>query len=430
MQVASGTITITTGAVGTTFSATGLSFQPVAVFLCWSGRATAGQGEADQTFGAGFFTGTSARRVHTISADNANGGAYASQLAWANNACVGILDNTGGGFIGLADVDAILSDGFRLIVDDQFPANLIVGWLAIGGSEVSADIVDWTNRSGTGTQDITTAFALDTGLDDKLVIALGGVDKDAGITGAWGRFGIGVAAGNTIAQALSLHGTRQNANPSETWAYSRMGDLIQWSGAVGVDSITLLATLTTWLSTGFRLNYTENSPAAGTIRFTALVLKGGRYEVGNFTTVTDTDPHSEATTYMPLALLLSSVGRTESAADTPTPPAEISVGVATGASARWAAGVLEKDNVSTSDIGIAFLSDAMYLNQSTDATIVIEGQMDLDSFDSTPGFTWRMDDADPSASFVWYVVFAGGGGTRLAGRPFRLAGPVGLAAAA
>jgi hypothetical protein len=152
------------------------------------------------------------------------------------------------------------------------------------------------------------------------------------------------------------------------------------------------------------LNWAEDSASAFPIR--ALCIKGGQWAIGDATTRTDTTQQAETTPFTPTAMIVCSHNKAQSTADTTQADDERSVGFVVSPTDRNYVSVMDKDNVADSDIGVADGTDAMYGNQSTAATIATEGLMDLVSLDATPAFTWVMDDADPVASFFWYVIAA------------------------
>jgi len=407
LDVADGTITITTGVVGTTFTVSGLSFQPKAVILFWGGRATAGAAEESHRFGAGFFTGTTSRRCATTQSQHAAANAATDQALY-DDACVATI-TTAGGVDGKADVDAITSDGFRLIVDDQFGTALMVGWLAIGGADLTdVAVTTITSPGAAGNQDVNVGLDLATSsADDKAVIFVGIWHNAINSIINWSNFAIGVAAGNTPANAVLAGGSEDGVTTTATGSYCLSGECLAHvnpSSGAG-DPIVMRASLTTWLSTGFRLNWAEVDVAVG--MFGALVLRGGRYEVGNSLTSTGVSNQVEATTYTPKALLAISHNKAQSTSDAIQVQDERCIGVATGSTSRRTAFILDKNSVGTSDVGSAFDEAEMYGNLSTAAAIVVEGLADLVSFDTSPvGFTFVMDDADPVASFFPYLLFA------------------------
>lgn len=400
VDVASGTFIVSsaTTAGNTAATVSGLSFQPKAVFLSWSGRASAGQGEADSLFGAGFFTGTSSRRAFATQSDHSPT-TMATDHIRRNDAAVATM-TIAGAVGGLADVSAINSDGFTLVVDDQFPADLIVGWIAYGGADITdVAIVDITTPASPGDQDINVGFALNTGEDDKAVVMLGSSFAAFGTSSVYSLFSFGVAAGDSIGQAVMAGSSADGAATSSSGSYTRSGEI---AATMYDDVVEVQGSLTAWLSTGFRLNWSDVS-GDGDLNFSALVIKGGRWFVGDAVTSTGTSNQTEATPYVPKALLIGSSGRAASTVDTSSAHYETIIGAATGATSRWSASLMDKDNAGNADVGVAFATDAMYVNQSTAATVVQEGAMDLVSFDATPGFTYVMDDADPAQAFFFYL---------------------------
>lgn len=403
LSVADGVITAGADAVNTTYTVSGLSFQPKAIFFFWCGRATTGQGEADHNWGSGFATSTSSRRCYISQSDH-GAAAAASDHARFNDCCIATL-TVAGALASKIDLNAINSDGFQLIVDDNLPAGLVISWIAWGGSDITdVAIVDFSEPGSTGNQDISVGFALDTGQDDKAVIFLGGVDTAFGSITSWSNWMLGVAAGNSPVNAVLTGNTIDSSDPSEADTYCRNGDCVANLGTGA--AVVSRASVSAWLSTGFRLNWAEVDGGT-TWEQSALVIKGGRWNVGDATTSTGTSNQDEVVGIVPKGILLASHGKAQSTADTSQAVDERIVGVATAAASRSTAGMLQKDAANTMDIGIAHRNDAMYVNQSTASTITVEGLMDLVDFVVTgDGFTYVMDDADPSPAFFWYLACA------------------------
>lgn len=403
LEVASGVVSITTGAVNTTFTVSGLTFQPKAIVFVWSGVASATIAEADLSAGIGFATSTSARRAYAIQIDTALAANSNRDSVWRNDCCITTL-TTAAAVGGHADLDAITSDGFRLIVDDQFPAGFQVGWIAYGGDDITdVAIVDWTERTTNGDTDVATGFALNTGVDNKAVIAVGlRSTAAAGTAASDSTLAVAIAAGNTPVNAVAAISGDDATDPSLTCQYARTGDFI---ASVGNDTVVSRSTVSAWLADGFRVNTAETDGSA--YRRSALVLKGGRFEVGDFTTSTGTSNTAESTTYKPKALFAISGGIAQSASDTTTAAAELSIGVATSASARWAFYVRDADAAGSSDAAHAHTASQFYYNGAA-TTAVEDGTCDLVSFSADPsnGFTWVMDNADTAGAWVGYLIAA------------------------
>lgn len=407
VSVATGTVTISTGAAGTTFDVTGLAgfdtSSKKAVLFIWSGRATAGFGEADAKYGVGFFTGTASRRAYTTQNDHANG-TSSNDSVMRNDCCIATL-TAAGATDGLADIDSIITDGFRLIVDDAFAAAQVVGYLAIWGADLTdCEIVDIAApNSTTGNQDITTSFSLGGGSDNKALVIVGGTDGAANTPAGWSVFSCGVVAGNTPAQAV-LMGVSQDAAPNMiTFGYGISGECLAMG--FNTDQVNQRASVTGWdvSGNGFRLNYAENT--LNNVKYAALVLKGPNFAVGDILSRTDTTQTDEVVGFDPKALIVGSHCKAASTSDTTAAHDERSLGFVTGAAARVCASMCDQDTPTTSDVAIGLTTDRIYDNIDVTASAkAVEGAMDLIDFTvSGGGFTFVMDDADPSATFVWYL---------------------------
>lgn len=394
--VANGTITVTTGLVGTTFTVSGLSFAPVAGYVFHSGRLAVGMSEQDHRVGHGIFTGTTSRRSYSTQGDHA--AAVMATDHVRRDDCVASRLSTSGASAGKLDVDAMLSDGFRLIVDEAFATDMHLSWKVWGGDASQAEIVDITEPAATGDQDIATSFALDTGVDDKAVIFLGNAAGAFGTVTGSALWMLGFAAGNTPANAVVMACDLDGADPSITYKYSLSGECIAQSNTA--DAVTSRASLTAWLSTGFRLNWLEvdGGVAWGT---SALVIKGGRWEVGDILTSTGTTNQTETTTYDPKGLLFGSASNPLSTADVTETGFQAVMGAATGAASRSYESARSLDGNATADIAAASNTNAFWA-MITGANASITEIADLVSLD-TGGFTWVMDDASASGRFIAYL---------------------------
>lgn len=400
MAVAAGTVTISTGAIGTTFTVSGLSFQPTWVVLFWSNRATVGSGEADHKFGGGFATGTTSRRAYATQSDHAVGSMGTDHM-WRDDGVVVTLTTTGA-VDGRADLDAFLSDGFRLIIDDVFAVAQVCGYVCGDGT---VGIVDFTDPAGTGNQDYNVGIDMTTGAtDDKFVLFLGAVDAAVNTSIVYNMWTLGLAAGDTPVNCVLTGNSSDGPTTSVTNAYCRTGQCV---ASVYDDAVVTRASLTTWLSTGFRLNWAEVD-AGTTTRFSALAVKNtnARYQVGDALTSTGTSNQVENTSYTPTGLLILSAARAASTDDATTGHDTRIVGAATGPSNRWCVAAQDKDAAGTSDVWVSVSNTAIYTNPDVATTQAVEGLMDIVSFDTTPSFTYVMDDADPTANYFGYLLFA------------------------
>jgi len=403
LEVATGSFNIGTGGVGTTVSITSLSFEPKVIIFGWSGRTAVGQAEGSHKFGMGYMISAADRGGVTTQSQHAAANANADQQTF-DDACIKLL-TTAGAVDGAADFDAFLSNGFRLIIDDQFVADYLVTYLALGGVDLTdVKSVTVTVPAATGDQDITTV-----GFQPDCAIAFGTSGYAINVTGAFSNFAIGVAAGASPSSYCLAGCSDNNLATMNTMSYC----IDEFLAEVFLDAVALRGSLTAWLSNGFRINWVE---VASGIITRVLCLKGGRYAVGDILSQTDTNNFSETGAgFTPKALMFGSHNKVKSTTNVTQAGDERCIGFAVSPTERNAFGIVDKDAVADADVGVAVHTDQCYSNQSLDATIVVEGLMDLVSMDAD-GFTSVMDDADPAQAFVWYLAFGDAPGW---GFPFR-----------
>lgn len=137
-----------------------------------------------------------------------------------------------------------------------------------------------------------------------------------------------------------------------------------------------------------------------------LALKGGSYAIGNFLTATDTTAFTEAhgMSVTPKGAMFFSANRVEDTQDIPTAHWEWSVGASDGTN-NTAQYIRSKDAAGNADDFRAVEHNESYINASSATTQAIEGLGHVNSFDAT-NINLQMTDADPAASFVWYVAMA------------------------
>jgi hypothetical protein len=215
-----------------------------------------------------------------------------------------------------------------------------------------------------------------------------------------GFFTVGCAKSSTEERVLACVAEDTPTN-MDTRSYCTDGEVAADCSATN-DNTTNRAEFTQWTSNGFDLNYLENDTAA--TLFAYLVLKGGRYAVGDLLTQTDTTTdmvESSLGIGTPRAIMFFSSGKAKHTADTPTPEDRCSIGAAVSTSSRGAIGTQDDDGAATSQVKGAVEHDNVYVNIATGTTAAINGAMDITAI-SDSSFTCRMTDADPAQNYVWY----------------------------
>ncbi len=404
LDVRTGSFLTGTGALNSTIDVTfdsAMSTAAKAVILFWNGRAGSvdATGRASLYKGQGFFTSTTSRAAagHT-SADtlaSSDGGQYHT-----NAACVFTTDHAGVA-TGLLDVSALATTGFTLIVDDVLPFDMRVGYIAFGGSDITNTHINYfTEAATTGayTQTIT-----DPGFQGTIAFFLGAHNNSVppASSGSLGLTAFGAAVSSTQ-QAVYNGGQDDASTTMDTQAYAKSGECMAFAPAGAGKVIDARYSFNAWTSTGFSLDVTQDLATPLTRRVHYLVIQGGSWRVDGLTTQTNTTTAITETGFgfTPAGALFVGAGRAESVADTPTTHDILSIGAATSTTNRMALGSSDQDLAANAVVSTGVEFDAAYLHVSTTGTI--NGLMDIQSFD-TDGFTCIMDDADPVASFVWYV---------------------------
>lgn len=397
LSAATGVLSIGTGAIGTTYSVTGLSFPPSVVILWCTGQPTAvvdTMSEIDMKSSFGVALSPTDRRCVFIQSDHGVGSAAADR-AYRTDCAVGSL-TTGGAVDGLADFQSFNSDGFTLVIDDAFATGLRVSWLALGGS-------DLTNMAlGEIVEPLATGVANETSLafqpDCVLFFSFGNLNA-APFIATDASMMIGAATGVSN-QAVWAGMSNDGSGSAVANGYGYDGECIAIPSSTA-NSTDGRAAFNGFLSNGFSLNWLERS---STRRVAFLALKGASFRVGNFTTQTDTTTPmvQSGFGFSPSAALLVSACRAKDTQDTPSDHSALSIGAFTSTSSRNAQAFLEEDGPTTMDVGVAIEYDSVYARIDSAAAKAIVGLMDVQSVDSD-GFTTIMDDADPSAAFVWYL---------------------------
>jgi len=394
-----GAFNLGTGAFPTTVPVTGVGFQPKAVLFWLSGRTTSTDSASTANHQRGFGAAVSATDRHAVCSQSADNVADASADArQATEEAICALTTTGT-LDGLADFSSMDTDGFTLIIDNGFAADLRIHYLALGGSMLTdATTGIFAEPAATGNQDITTV-----GFQPDAVILFSSMSNavvDAFQPDSTMMIGFAAGAGNP-SDVVWAGGSNDLSATMRTRSYHRAGESIAlFDNLVSVTNGR--AEVDLWLPNGFSLNWIERTNSRG-IHY--LALKGGNYLVGNLLTLTTAGTIAETGFgFSPKAALLLSHNKAQSTTDSVQDHDELSIGAFSSMTDRGAQCVIDEDFLATSDVGTAVEHDEVYCN--LDANMAIDGLMGVQSVDSD-GFTLVMDDPDPAASFVGYIAFGG-----------------------
>jgi hypothetical protein len=402
------TFAVSTG-LGSTTVRTGYGHAPKAIIL-WGGVSASAIDvvqSLEGIFSIGFATGPTSRRV--ISYRSVGGSAAGDSAAGSRNTAIAELIGTDGNSASLMDVSSFDADGWTAITDDDYATGRRYTALSVGGDDVTNVAVGTITAATVGaTQAITgVGFAF-----DSLLIIGAGLTAEGGA--APGRLCIGVVAGTTAADNACLAGTSQDAaDPTVTKSYCRRGEsLVSFNGSAAIDGRGYVSAKD---ADGFEITWNANPSDAKLFYF--LAIKGGSFSVGDVLTQTDTttDIVESGLAFQPVAGLLLSAGKAESAAGTLDDHFNISMGAFTSSSAENSQALRDAHNLATSATVGALDYDSSYLNIST-SSAALDGEMGITSVDSG-GYTARMTNADPAQAFVAHLLFgsaaAGGSNANL-----------------
>jgi hypothetical protein len=396
LSAKAGTTSSGTGVVSTTVAVTGVGFQPKAIIFFWS-NATSTNATANGTIGRGIGFATSPTDRRYVDALSHHNQAAANEgVSYRDDCCV-VLMNTSAGTptAGRLDLQSMDSDGFTLVVDEQFTTNVVFSWIALGGTTVTNAVTFAIQEPGaTGSQAIT---GIGFRPDVLLFAATGGTTTPP----AWVDHSVmsfGFANGTT--SAVLGDAGQDTADPTVQTSYIKSGECIALhnAAATATDARASLASLD---SDGFTLSWAER---ASTRWIFGLAIKGPQSYIGSLvasTTPTTTQAQS-GFGFTPKAILGMANRNAESTSDT-TVKADRAwcVGGCTeiAANSRHGHGSLARDAVGTSSCAKGMRTDAwIYTDFPGTGTL---GQIDIDTIDAD-GFTVIIDDAD-TAMFIPYL---------------------------
>jgi len=391
-----------TDTVGTTIAITGLDFTPKAIICWWSGRDElvdtlgrsdlhAGMGYASSPTSRGVVFGQGEDGVATTNLDDAH----------RVDALVGNIKTSppmSGTIEGLADLDSIETDGFTIIIDDQFGLNLEVQYLAFGGDLVEEVAVDiFQSQNSIGTQDITS---LSFQPDSVLMLSIG---TGTGPPSLFNDMQFTVAAmKSTTEQGMVATGSRNGQGTAQGASLAHQGAEAFSTMRYSPGNIDNRFKFDSFLVNGFRVEHLQ----ADDDDVIFMAIKGANFAIGELQTRTDgANIVTNGLDFKPSAVMFFSHNATE---DDPATggrdSAVLSIGAATGPAERSASYRSDIDNLGTSRLATAVEFDSVYINTDEAAAPAITGLMDLVSMESD-GFITVMDDPDPTAAFVMYWAF-------------------------
>lgn len=379
-------VVLATDTVSTTYTrqftdaATGLAFQPTVVMLFCTGRtvATSGIGRGDMQHSRGFAISTTNRAYISGVSVDAVGTAYAKKTASVTG-CLGLMATTGAAATsGILDVDAVLVDGMRFILDEVFEQDIAVQLIALGGDIDTANIVDYVAADDACVTDPIdiTGFGFDPVMG--VAITQGG---DPPWPKADTRTGFG-GFRSTAEEGTWGSGVEDGVGTMTSARYSRYGDIsLARVGTSG--GVRFRNDFNSLITDGFRLNCLEDND----VNHYILGLLGGSYSILDFVsrttvgTITLTPGFEVAGGIILGVHAAESVDNDSDAADGQS----MSVGVFNGirASQQFCHYCFEADAVATSEVTVGSRYGSVYMKGDEAASPALDGSIEIQEINST-----------------------------------------------
>ena len=399
LDSAVGSFDITTGASDVVIST--LSFQPKVIIFFWNGRTGSADavGGADLHSGFGFTTGVSNNRSCAMNSDDGNTVQDANSVC-ADNACIVDIDFTPA-IVGRASLKSFDSGGFTLQIDDAFPTNYRIGYMALGGSDLTDARVGSYNEPGATGNQSQSGF----GFQPDIVCFIHAQESTAVNTpSAGGGLGMGWAKSSTNRWVWNGFSEHTGATSADTQTNCQAVEVINMQSSTAGLAVTGRAEFVSMDSGGFTINWLERISTRQC--FYLAIRAPGCSFIGDFvTSVTlDADIVESGFGFQPNAVLCVSACKVATASNAAAADNELSIGAFTSTSNRLAFGHTDDDAAGTMVCGTAVEFDSVYVALTQVDATTVEGLVDVQSIDSD-GFTLNQDDADAVAAFVGYVAF-------------------------
>lgn len=402
LDAAVGSFDITTGSSDVAVS--GLGFQPKVVIFFWNGRTGSvdAVGGADIHSGFGFTIGVGSNRAVACNSDDGNTVQDANSVA-QDNACIVDIDFTPA-VVGRASLKSFDSGGFTLQIDDAFPTNYRIAYMALGGADITNLAIGSFNEPGaTGNQSQSGL-----GFQPDIVCFVHAQESTTVNTPvAGGGLGMGWAKSSSNRWVWNGFSEHTGATTSDTQTNCQASEVINMQSATSGLAVTGRAEFVTMDSDGFTINWLERVSTRQCF-YLAMRAPGASF-VGDFvTSVTlDADIVESGFGFTPKATMCVSACKVASTPNTGVADNELSIGAFTSTSNRIAMGHTDDDAAGTMVCGTAIEFDSVYVACTQVDATAIEGLVDVQSIDAD-GFTLNQDDADAVAAFVGFVSFGNG----------------------
>ncbi len=236
-------------------------------------------------------------------------------------ACLIIYEGTTPTLVGSFDFTSQDSDGFTLTVGTQFVASVTIGYLALGGSDITnVGLISTTHPTSTGSWS-NTGF----GFQPNFMLSFGGRTTSLDTNTGNAPFNIGFTDGTNAAQFSAWVSDAVAASITGDYVRSAAAQLEMMSSINNSTTIENRSTFTSFDTNGFTMNAIE---AARACNLFVLGIKGATWFVGDYLAGSSTGNFSETGVgFKPAAVFnLFAQHTAQSTVDTPTTGNHTSIG--------------------------------------------------------------------------------------------------------
>lgn len=373
------------------YSVTGLGFQPKAIVFFLQFDFSSDSELTDSCYGYGFAVSSTERAACGYVGRN-NFSPSDIATVYNNSGCLHLVRTNGLDLLA-ADFVSMDTDGFTINVTAADATGTKIGYLALGGSDLSQVAV--RQHSSDGTTGVQSYSGVGFQPTSALVIGTGGPPFADGL-GQNGDGGIFFGAATNSAQGCVGCFVGEGFNPTTSATYQHAGRLIAVpTTAAGT---RLEATFQSFDTDGMTLDW----QAAQVNRFHVLYMRGPTVKIGTETQKTSTGTKTTNIGFQPKGMLFLSGGVTTGGS--PSDSVSLSFGATSGSTARSSMWMEDRDNVSGSSVCRRYFASNKALVFRTAGST--QAAADLSSFDAD-GFTLDWSTADATAREFLYIAVRG-----------------------
>ncbi|MFN0123397.1 MAG: C25 family cysteine peptidase [Blastocatellia bacterium] len=371
-----------------------LGVTPRAIIFWTTGQTANGSFGASFLYGMGFTDGTGSRAVAAASQDNQGTSNTSRRIA---SKAITIVQ-WGETLLAEADLQSWNTTGFTLSWTTNNNQAYIINFLAIGGSDVRAKVVDWVMGTATGNRSVTGV-----GFIPDLVFH---AHAGSGFTGAIGTsaqhagFGIGVMNANSEQWSNELL-SADNLGTSDTQRAQRSDACLTTIN--NTPAHTKIASYASMDTDGFTVNFTTANTTAG--RVISLALQCVSSTPGAFNKSTGAATATQAVTgvgFRPQAVFFSSFQ--DVVAANPITNTRLGVGASDGTNERSIA-LTDGDNLGTTEVDSINKNNKVFILNNNNSPGAVQAEADLNSMDAD-GFTLGWTTNNAVATEIHYVAMA------------------------